>query len=496
MEIAQNLTLHTSKLALRYHRAFMIIPQFVMFRYGVALLFVGAAFLLSLSIYGFLPDAFLIFFLSAVMLAGWFGRTGAGLFAVVVSMILVDYYFIPPYRAFVVELDQLPYLLTFLLSAIVTSWLGSARRTAEEKQKAHLDELFEQSPEAILLVDLQDRVLRINKEFTHIFGYTANEVITRSSIELIVPPQYKPEALNTRERLAGGTNVNIETIRMRKDGSYLNVSEVAFPVVADGKKIGYYVIFRDITESKQALEELHKTQSELAHLSRLTTMGELASSIAHEINQPIGAIVTNSNAVVRWLGQTRPDLKSAEEAMDWIVRDANRAAQVIDRIRALLRKNPTPMVTLDVNDVIREVVLLTRPETERRQTAVVMELADDLPHVLGDRVQLQQVLLNLVMNSLDAMSAIKDGLRELRIKTSESSECVLIQVLDSGPGLEPQHAQSIFDPFFTTKKDGIGMGLTISRSIVEAHGGRLWADRKRPHGAILNFTLPISTKVA
>ena len=141
-------------------------------------------------------------------------------------------------------------------------------------------------------------------------------------------------------------------------------------------------------------------------------------------------------------------------------------------------------------------MLLTRPETERRQTAVVTELADDLPHVLGDRVQLQQVLLNLVMNSLDAMSAIKDGLRELRIKTCESSECVLIQVLDSGPGLEPQHAQSIFDPFFTTKKDGIGMGLTISRSIVEAHGGRLWADRKRPHGAILNFTLPISTKVA
>jgi len=495
MEIVQNFNGRTANLALGYHRAFMVIPQFAMFRYGVALLFVGAAFGLSLSIHSFLPDAFLIFFLSAVMLAGWFGRTGAGLFAVVISMILVAYYFIPPYRAFVVELDQLPYLLTFLVSAVVTSWLGSARRSAEEKQRAHLDELFEQSPEAIMLVDLQDRILRVNKEFTHIFGYGSHEVINRSTIDLIVPPEHRPEALNTRERLAAGKNVNIETIRMRKGGTYLNVSEVAFPVVADGRKIGYYLIFRDITESKRAHEELQKTQSELAHLSRLTTMGELASSIAHEINQPIGAIVTNSNAVVRWLGQTRPDLKSAEEAMDWIVRDANRAAQVIGRIRELLRKNPTAMVTLDVNEVIREVLLVTRPETDRRRTTVVTELADNLPHVLGDRVQLQQVLLNLVMNSLDAMTAITEGQRELRIKTGGSSDSISVQVQDSGPGLDPQHTNLIFDPFFTTKKDGIGMGLTISRSIIEAHGGRLWAERKMPNGTILNFTLPLSARV-
>src|SRR6185369_8293225 len=180
--------------------------------------------------------------------------------------------------------------------------------------------------------------------------------------------------------------------------------------------------------------------------------------------------------------------KSAEEAMDWIVRDANRAAQVIGRIRELLRKNPTAMVTLDVNEVIREVLLVTRPETDRRRTTVVTELADNLPHVLGDRVQLQQVLLNLVMNSLDAMTAITEGQRELRIKTGGSSDSISVQVQDSGPGLDPQHTNLIFDPFFTTKKDGIGMGLTISRSIIEAHGGRLWAERKMPNGTILNFT--------
>jgi PAS domain S-box-containing protein len=470
----------------------MLGPQSALFRYGIAILFVVAACVFSLIFHNIIPDAFLIFFLSAVMLAGWFGRTGAGLFAVILSMIVVDYYFIPPYRAFVVELDELPYFLSFLASAVMTSWLGSARRSAEEKQKAHLDELFEQSPEAILLVDLHDRVLRVNREFTHIFGYTIDEIVSRRRTDLIVPPQLKAEAAKMQDRLSRGEDVSVETIRMRKDGSHLNVSEVAFPVVADGKTIGYYVIFRDITESKRALEELQKAQAELAHLSRITTMGELASSIAHEINQPIGAIATNGNAAVRWLSQQPPDLGGAGEALECIVRDANRAAQVIGRIRSLLKKHSTPMVHLDINEIIREVLVLTTHETDRRRASVTTELANHLPPVLGDRVQLQQVMLNLIMNSLDAMSAITDRPRQLHLSSSRNPEGVLIQVKDSGPGWDPQHTNSIFDPFFTTKKDGIGMGLTISRSIIETHGGRLWAERGTPHGANLNFTLPIA----
>src|SRR5262245_19546084 len=414
----------------------MIIPQFVMFRYGIALLFVAAALGLSLILHPFVPDAFLIFFLSAVMLAGWFGRTGAGLFAVVISMIAVDYFFIQPYRAFLVELDELPYFLSFLLSAVVTSWLGSARRSAEARQKAHLDELFEQAPEAILLVNLQDRVLRVNKEFTHIFGYAIEEIQNRPSSDLIVPHELKAEALRMREQLAHGQHVNVETIRSRKDGSCLNVSEVAFPVVADGKAIAYYVIFRDITKSKRALEDLQKAQAELAHLSRITTMGELASSIAHEINQPIGAIVTNGNAAVRWLAQAPPNVQGAEEAMECIVRDANRAARVIGRIRSLLRKNSTAMAPLDINDVIREVLLLTSHETDRRRTNVTTELIEDPPPVVGDRVQLQQVLLNLIINSLDAMSAIADRPRQLHIQSSRGKDSVLLHVQDAGPGWE------------------------------------------------------------
>jgi PAS domain S-box-containing protein len=492
METGEYPSTTSSTTLLRYYEAFMRIPESPVFRYGIALLFVGTALGLSLLVHPSLPDGFLIFFLSAVMLAGWFGRTGAGLFAVIVSMVIVDYYFIPPYRAFVVELDELPYFLTFLLSAVVTSWLGSARRSAEEKQKAHLDELFEQSPEAILLVDLHDRILRVNKEFTHIFGYTIEEIVNRSSVDLIVPSELRRETVTAREQLAHGKDLNIETVRVRKDGSHVNVSEVAFPVVASGKSIAYYIIFRDVTESKRALEELQKAQAELAHLSRITTMGELAASIAHEMNQPIGAIATNGNAATRWLGQQPPDLVGAGEALECIVRDANRAAQVIGRIRSLLKKNPTPMVHLDVNDIIQEVLLLTAYETSRRHIAVMTQLESRLPAILGDRVQLQQVMLNLIMNSLDAMSAITDRIRELRIQSSRNPDCVLIQVEDSGHGWDPQYSNSIFDPFFTTKKDGIGMGLTISRSIIEAHGGRLWAERGAPYGAVLKFCLPIS----
>jgi C4-dicarboxylate-specific signal transduction histidine kinase len=274
----------------------------------------------------------------------------------------------------------------------------------------------------------------------------------------------------------------------------LDVSEVSFPVIAAEKPIGFYFILRDITESKRASEKLQKTQAELAHLSRITTMGELAASIAHEINQPIAAMVTNGNAAMRWLSHNPPDLEGAEEALGCIVRDANRAAQVIWRIRSLLAKTPTPMVELNVNDVIREVMALTAFESSRRGASVATELADNLPVVNGDRVQLQQVLLNLIMNSLDSLNSVTDRTRELRIKSSQTEDGVLVQVLDSGRGWEKEHAARIFDPFFTTRKDGIGMGLTISRSIVETHGGRLWAESGKPHGAIMNFILPVGTR--
>jgi len=288
--------------------------------------------------------------------------------------------------------------------------------------------------------------------------------------------------------------LNIETIRHRKDGLALNVSEVSFPVIANKRCIGYYVIFRDITQGKRAMERLQEAQAELAHLSRITTMGELAASIAHEINQPIGAIVTNSNASVRWLRQNPPAIDDAEQTLECIVRDANRAAEVIGRIRSLLQKAPTAMLPLDINAVIREVLTLTSYETSRRGATVQTDLADNIPFILGDRIQLQQVLLNLIINSFDAMGEISDRARRILIKSLSSSDSVLVEVHDTGNGWHDSDAAVMFDPFFTTKQGGIGMGLTISRSIIENHGGRLWAERGTSQGAILRFTLPIARR--
>jgi len=469
-------------------------PQPASIRYALATGFVTAGLVFSLILFDVVPHGFLLFFLLAVMLAGWFGGTRVGLFAVVLSMVSVAFFFIPPYRALAVNLDEVPYFLSFLLSSIVASWLGSSRREAEERQQAHLDELFAQTPEALLLVDLDYRVLRANFQFTHIFGYKFEEIRNRTVADWLVPEGMKEEAMDQRRRLADGLNVNFETIRQRKDGSRVNVSEISFPVIANGKTIGYYTIFRDITEDRRAQERLQKAQSELAHLSRMTTMGELASSIAHEINQPIGAIATNADAAVRWIAQSPPNMEGARESLDYIVRDANRAAQVIERIRSLLRKGPTPMGYLDLNEVIREVLALTRFETNRRGAVISIALANPLPPVIGDRVGLHQVLLNLIMNSLDAMDGINDRARQLHISSNVEGANVVINVEDTGQGLNAEDCDRIFDPFFTTKRSGIGMGLTISRSIVESHKGKLWASTGNASGSVMHISLPVVEK--
>jgi len=467
-------------------------PGSAYFRYGLSIVFVAVGVGISLSLQTHVPHGFLVFLISSVMLAGWFGGTFAGLLAVGLSSVAAVYFFLPPYRVLAIHVDEVPYFLSFLLSALAAGWLGATRRQVEAKQQAHLDELFAQSPEAILLVDLEHRVLRVNKEFTNIFGYSLAEIRNRGAMELIVPADSRDQALEQQKQLEDGQNVSLETVRVRKSGSRVSVSQVSFPVIAAGQCIAYYTIFRDITESHQALEKLQRAQSELAHLSRITTMGELASSIAHEINQPIGAVATNADAAVRWLAQTPPDLAGAQEALGCIALDAKRAAQVIERIRSLLRKAPTPMGYLDLNEVVQEVLALTAFETNRRGAVLSTSLTHPLPPVVGDRVQLHQVLLNLIMNSLDSMDGRRDRPRRLMISSKTQAEYVLIQVEDSGPGWKTEDADRIFDPFFTTKKQGLGMGLTISRTIVENHGGRLWAGGETSEGAVMNISLPIA----
>jgi PAS domain S-box-containing protein len=459
-------------------------------RYVIALVLVSIALFISLLLQGVLPNAFLLLFLAAIAASGWFGSVGPGLFSVVVSIVAMDYYFIPPYRALSVHAEGVPYVVSFLVAGIIASWLSSARRVAETKQKVHLDELFEQAPEAILLVDGKDRVLRVNREFSRIFGYEPDEAVGRFSTDLIVPREYREQAVQSRQRLAHGESVNLETVRARKDASLVHVAEIAVPVVFGGERIAHYMIFRDITDAKRSAEALLKAKSELAHLSRVTTMGELVASIAHEVNQPIGAIVTNANAAQRWLSQSPPNSTEVQEALARIVQDANRAGAVIGRIRALVKKTSTQMVPLDMNELINSVLILT--EHERRKGGV--ELRTELsrvPPVLGDRVQLQQVMLNLIMNGIDAMSSILDRKGELKVRLSGEEDFVRVEVEDNGVGWDAETGERMFDAFYSTKREGMGMGLTISYSIIEAHGGRLTAKRGSRHGGILSFTIPV-----
>jgi len=266
---------------------------------------------------------------------------------------------------------------------------------------------------------------------------------------------------------------------------------VGHPVFnAAGELVEFVGTSMDVTERKRAEEALHQAQAELAHVTRVLTIGELTASIAHEVNQPLAAVATNGNAGLRWLAGDPPNLAEARECLKRIIRDANRAGEVITRIRSLVKKSASAQAPLDLSELIQEVLTMINPEARRRQAAVRIELAPALPPVRGDRVQVQQVLLNLAMNGLDAMMTVTERPRELVIKAQpHDAGAVRVAVQDSGSGLDPQTMERLFEPFYTTKPNGLGMGLSISRSIIEAHGGRLWPAANGDYGATFHFTL-------
>ena len=266
-----------------------------------------------------------------------------------------------------------------------------------------------------------------------------------------------------------------------------------FTELADNLAYGV-IALRTRAERSRAEHALREAQAELAHVTRVMTMGELAASIAHEINQPLAAVVTNANACLRWLTGPTPNLDEAQAAVARIARDGNRASDVIGRIRALVKKSATEQAHLDINEVIQEVLGLIQTEIRKNEVVLRMKLAPDLPRILGDRVQLQQVILNLVMNGIEAMNGVIERSRELWIRSVQCDpDKVLVAVQDSGTGLQPSSLDHLFKAFFTTKAKGMGMGLAISRSIIEAHGGRLWAVPNDGPGATFQFTLEVGS---
>jgi PAS domain S-box-containing protein len=516
----------------------------------------------------------------------------------------------------------------------ILRWYGTntdiedLKRAEEEalKQTSRWEELFEQAPEAIAVLSTDDRIVRVNKEFTRMFGYEPDELPKCPINSLIVPDALLESARDYKRQLEHGRRVEVETVRRRKDGSHVHVSLLAVPVTAaSGEQVANYAIYRDITERKcaeerlresearfQAMadtapvliwmtgtdglcnyfnkpwleftgrtteeevglgwtqgvhpddvqgcfdgflpafqarkpfrmeyrlrradgeyrwliesgiprytpggefagyigsniditdrkraeeerERLRQVQTELAHVNRVTTMGELTASLAHEIKQPIAAAVTDARTCLRWLERDRPDIEEARGAVSRIIKDVTRASEITNRIHSLFKKGGPQRESVDVNEIIREMIALLRGEAGRNSISIQTELANDLPNVRGDRVQLQQVFLNLMLNAIDAMKEM-NAARELTIKSQRNpEEQLLVSVSDNGVGLPPQHADKVFDAFFTTKSEGTGMGLSISRSIIQSHGGSLWASSNSECGATFQFTLPSDLEAA
>jgi C4-dicarboxylate-specific signal transduction histidine kinase len=298
----------------------------------------------------------------------------------------------------------------------------------------------------------------------------------------------------TRER--GEYEVDYRIIH--PNGEIRDIHAIGHPILGpSGDLVEFVGTGIDVTERKRAEEErerLRQAQADLAHANRVTTMGELTASVAHEVSQPIAASLTNARTCLRWLAGDTPNLEEARGAAMRIVQDQTRAGEIIDRIRLLFKKTTPQRELVDINEVIRDMILLLRGEVSRYLISLRTELAADLPQVMGDRVQLQQVMMNLTINSIDAMRNV-DGARDLAIKSQRTEdEQLLVSVSDTGAGLPPQQAAQIFNAFFTTKSHGTGMGLRISLSIVESHGGRLWADDNSPRGASFYLTLPIRSE--
>jgi PAS domain S-box-containing protein len=363
------------------------------------------------------------------------------------------------------------------------------REQAEEAQ-LRLGAIVASSDDAIISKTLGGIITSWNAGARRLFGYTVEEAVGRPINMLIPPDRYDEEALII-DRLRRGLSVeHFETVRITKDGEQIHVSLAISPIKnAAGQIIGAAKIARDITERKRAEEALRQAHAELAHVSRVTTMGELTASLAHEVRQPIAAAMTDAKTCLRWLDRETPDIDEARAAILRVVEDARRARDIINQIRLLFTKGAPEREWIDMNELIREMVILLRHEAMRDAISARMELAADCPRVRGDRVQMQQVMMNLIMNGIDAMKDV-EGAREL-VVTSQfiGPDQVKVSVSDTGVGLPPQ-ADQIFNAFFTTKQHATGMGLSISRSIVESHGGRLWAADNQPRGATFHVTLP------
>jgi PAS domain S-box-containing protein len=374
------------------------------------------------------------------------------------------------------------------------------RKRSEEALRAseqRLQAIVDNTTAVIFIKDLELRYVLVNREYERLFDVRRDQIRGKTDFDIHAQDVAETLRANDREVIEGGGPTQFEEI-VPSAGSTRHYVVVKF-LLRDQVNKPYAVcgIATDITALKQAQEALRSREAELAHTTRVMTMGEISSSIAHEINQPLGSIVNYGNACLRLLKAGSADLTEIATALSAIVNDANRASAIIARIRALSKKAPPVMAALQVRELLADILPLVRHELTRRRIALKTVLPGDLSPILGDRIQLQQVLLNLVMNSIEAMKKVPEDQRQLFIEAQshvlEDKSFVLITVTDSGIGLKAEDLPKLFQTFYTTKAEGMGMGLAISRSIVEAHGGRLWATPNTDLGATFQFTLQVQT---
>ena len=353
--------------------------------------------------------------------------------------------------------------------------------------------LFESVPVGVNMVGLHKRYVAANPAFQRMTGYSEAELRNLTPVDITHEDDRAASEAIIAAQMAGQSYVQHREKRyLRKDGGVVWAEVDAFlaPVAGSAPLLAGVAV--DVTERKLAEEALRDARADLERMARLTTMGELTASIAHEINQPLAAVVTQSEAALRFLNRNKPDLDEVQDALSSIRLDGMRAGEVIRGLRALAKKSGPQLTRLDVDDVIEQVLAISRGELLRHNVVLRTELASGERPVKGDRVQLQQVLLNLIMNGVEAMRGVTERARELTVSSTLAEPgSVLVAVEDTGSGLDQAVAERMFQPFFTTKPDGLGMGLAICRSIVEAHGGRLWVSPRAPHGADVRFTVPL-----
>jgi len=413
----------------------------------------------------------------------------------IVAYVCLDSFFTAPlfHLAMSEPLDFVAPIAFLTTSFVITRLMSRVRKSFQEIQalKDQLRLAIDTIPGLVWSALPDGSAEFLNQRWLEYTGLSLKEGLDWGGKVAVHPEDLARFMDEWRAALTDGKPLETEARLRRADGEYHWLLIRAVPLRDEaGKIVKWYGASADIEDQKRAEDTLRKAQAELAHVTRVMTMGELAASIAHEVNQPLSAIVNNGSACLRWLDGAAPDLGEAREAARRIIRDGNRAGEVITRIRALLRKTDTEKARLDINQTVQEVVRLTRNEAARKGVRLRLDLAADLPPVLGDRVQLQQVILNLVMNGIEAMESAQGGPRELLISSRQhESDKALVAVRDSGVGIDGRDLERIFDAFYTTKPQGMGMGLAISRSIVDDHGGQLWAAPNDGPGATFQFTL-------